>query len=527
MTKYFHINCAILFAVLLIGCSDDDRLETVNVGLPENIDATFNLTQDNSGDVTIIPTADNANTFTIDFGDGNVSDTINVGSNVTHTFSEGEFDVTVEAFNLIGQSSAMTKPLQVSFNPPENLEVLVENDGVQSNTVNVTATADFASSVEVNFGEDVVEDSVVTGEIGETLTYTYQQPGIYTITVVVSGASSVTTTYTEEDFEVIEISEPTVPAPVPSQPAQTVKSIYSDAYDPINITEFPTEWSDSGFEEIQIEGDNIIKYANLAFTGIVTDYENPTDLTDMDYVRFDYWTPDATSLGFKLVNTTTDPAQEDIIEVGTPTQGEWVSVEIPLDDYDMDRSNVTQLLFDALGNRATVYIDNLYFYQDTPQQPTEAAPTPTQDEANVIAIYSDAYNAITLTELPTEWSGSNYEEISINGNSTMLFTNFDFLGIVSDYENPTDLSGMTHIHFDYWTPNAESLGIKIVNTNLDPIQEDEASVGDVTLGEWISVDIPLNDFDMDRSQVTQFIFDNLVPDDASATVYIDNFYFYN
>ena len=81
----------------------------------------------------------------------------------------------------------------------------------------------------------------------------------------------------------------------------------------------------------------------------------------MEFVHFDYWSADATSLGFKIVNTVL--GQEDIENVGEVVLDQWVSVDIPLADFDMDRSQVTQLLFDALGNRATVFIDNLYFYR--------------------------------------------------------------------------------------------------------------------------------------------------------------------
>lgn len=525
MKNQFFILWSCMLAFMMLSCTEDDSLQDVSVGAPANVDAKITMTQDNSGEVTFLPTAENASAFIINFGDGSeVSDTLALGNSVTHTYAEGAYDVDVFALNISQRTTKATKPLEVSFQPPENLEVTVENDGVKSNTVNVTATADFASSFDVDFGEDS-QDSVLSSAIGETLSYTYQQPGTYTISVTVKGAASETTTYQEENFEVVEILEPTVAAPTPTRPFQSVISIYSDAYDSTTVTEFPTEWSVTGYEEIQIDDNNTVKYSNLAFTGIVTDYGNPTDLTGMDYVHFDYWTPDATSLGFKLVNTVL--SQEDMVNLSSITQGEWVSVDIPLDDYDMDRSEVTQLLFDALGNQATVYIDNLYFYEEIPQQPTVAAPIPTQDAADVIAIYSDTYSPITVTELPTSWSGSAYDEVSVEGDNAMLFTNFDFLGMVTDYGNPTDLTGMTHVHFDYWTPNAAELGLKLVNTALDPIQEDIESVGDVSLGQWIGVDIPLSDFNMDRSAVTQLIFDNLIENDADDTVYIDNFYFYN
>ena len=325
----------------------------------------------------------------------------------------------------------------------------------------------------------------------------------------------------------VEPEEPTTAAPAPILAESDVISIYSDAYTPITVSELPTEWSGSDFEEIQIEGNNTIKYANLDFTGIVTDYGNPTDLTAKSYVHFDYWTADGTELGIKLVNTVVDPAQEDIESPETIELGTWVSVDIPLDNYDLDRSQITQILFDALGNTANIYIDNLFFYSAPPTEPSAAAPTPTIDAANVISIYSDAYTSTTVSELPTEWSGSGFEEIQLEGNNTIKYFDLDFTGIVTDYGNPTDLTAMTHVHIDYWTADGSELGIKLVNTAADPAQEDLESVGTVTQGQWISVDIPLDDFTMDRSQVTQILFDNLVAGDASVTVYIDNLYFYN
>ena len=347
------------------------------------------------------------------------------------------------------------------------------------------------------------------------------------------GAKDSPTTHYFDDIVVVEgdaapVLSPSVAAEDPFLPQADVIAIYSDVYTPITVTEFPTSWSGSGFEEIQIDGNNIIKYENLDFTGIVTDYGNPTDLSGKSYVHFDYWTANASDLGIKMVNTALDPAQEDLESFGTIVQEEWVSVDIPLADFAMDRSGVTQILFDNLepGSGVTVFIDNLYFHDGIPTEPATAAPTPSVDAANVIAIYSDAYTPITVTELPTSWSGAGFEEVQVDGNNTIKYTDLDFTGIVTDYGNATDLSTMTHLHVDYWTVNAKELGIKLVNTALDPAQEDLESFGTITKGVWVSVDIPLADFAMDRSGVTQILIDNLVAGDASATVFIDNLYFY-
>ncbi|OUR90835.1 hypothetical protein A9Q87_12870 [Flavobacteriales bacterium 34_180_T64] len=523
IVKYVFSICLLVLAIY--SCSqDDDSSDFVNsIEAPTNISANVVVTQDNTGLVTITPLGEGVTNFKIGFGDqSEPADGINPGNSVSHIYEEGTFEATITAIGLNGLTTTIVQSIIVSFQAPQDLMVTVENDAAVSKQVNITASAEFALSYEVDFGD--LAGTTMMSNIEEPISFIYNDAGIYTITITAFSAAIETTQYVEEAFEVTEILQPVVPAPVPTRPAPNVISIYSDAYTPITVTELPTAWSGSGFDEIQVEGDNIIQYFDLDFTGIVTDYGNPTNLTTMDYVHFDYWTTDGVELGFKIVNTVS--GQEDIESVGTVVQGEWVSIDIALNDFDMDRSQVTQLLFDNLipdDSSITVFIDNLYFYVDTPTIPLVAAPLPTADPVDVIAIYSDTYTPITVTEFPTAWSGSGFEEIQIEGNNTIKYANLDFTGIVTDYGNPTDLTAMNTVHFDYWTADASELGIKLVNTvNGD---EDIESVGTVTLGEWVSVVIPLDDFAMDRSQLTQILFDNLVPDDASITVYIDNLYF--
>ncbi len=518
------ILCTCLLAFTAVSCeSDDDNTDFVDaIEAPKNVSALVTVTQDNTGLVTITPLAEGATTFFIKFGDGVASGVnINQGESAQHIYQEGSYQATIEAVGLNDLTTTITQTIEVSFQAPENLVVDIENDMAVSKQVNVTANADFGLSFEVDFGQAGSEP--VMGNIGESVSFVYDEPGTYTITVTAFSAAVDTTVYTEE-FLVTEILQPVTAAPTPTRPAANVISIYSDAYTPITINEFPTSWSNTGFAEIEIEGNNTINYSDLAFTGIVTDYDNPTNLNTMDFVHFDYWTTDATTLSFKIVNTAVDPVQEDIESAGDIVVGEWVSVDIALNDFDLDRSQITQLLFDTLGNTANVFIDNLYFYIDTPTAPLVAAPTPTISPENVISIYSDAYTSITVTEFPTSWSDTGFEEVQIEGNNTINYSSLAFTGIVTDYDNPTDLTGMAFVHFDYWTPNATTLGFKMVNTALDPVQEDIESVSSVELGSWISVDIELDDFDMDRSQVTQLLFDAL---GNTADVYIDNLYFHN
>ena len=357
--KFIFTFC---IAFIMLGCETEERdLDFVNsADAPTNTAIAFRVTQDNTGLVTLIPNAEGAIKFEIDFGDGTGSSgELAIGESIDHVYAEGEYTVNLKSIAINGKETLSSHQLVVSFQPPQNVMVDIQNDGVVSNTVRINVSADFATMYEVDFGNG--NNDVLAANIDEELVFEYSQAGIYTITVTVMSAAIETFVYTEE-FEVTEILAPVTPAPTPPFRQDTdVVSIYSDAYSNIVTNEFPTVWSDTEFAEIQVEGDNVINYTNLAFTGIVTDYDNPTDLSAMEFVHFDYWSADATSLGFKIVNTVL--GQEDIENVGEVVLDQWVSVDIPLADFDMDRSQVTQLLFDALGNRATIFIDNLYFYR--------------------------------------------------------------------------------------------------------------------------------------------------------------------
>ena len=51
------------------------------------------------------------------------------------------------------------QPLVVSFLPPENLVVTIENDPTNNFQINVSATADYATMFEVYFGDDENEEA--------------------------------------------------------------------------------------------------------------------------------------------------------------------------------------------------------------------------------------------------------------------------------------------------------------------------------------------------------------------------------
>jgi len=166
-----------------------------------------------------------------------------------------------------------------------------------------------------------------------------------------------------------------------------------------------------------------------------------------------------------------------------------------------------------------IYFDNISFSPATvPGSPTEAAPTPTLSEANVISIFSDAYTNIAGVNLNPAWGQSTVvTEMTIEGNNTLLYTGLNYQGTEFTAQ---DVSGMTYFHIDYWTDNSTMLKFFVIS-QTPTVDSDYHTIAIVT-EEWASVDIPLTTFpNVDLTDVFQFKVE------GNGTIYWDNFYFYS
>lgn len=362
--KYFFL----LF--LIVACEEELRdISFVDtIAPPSNVAAAYDITQDNTGLVTITPSADGAVSFEVYFGDATTEPAkLSAGENVQHTYAEGSYEVKVVAQNLKGDKTEAVQQLIVSFKAPENLVVVIENDAAISKQVNVTANADFATIFEFSSGETGVAQPVKTGNIGETISYTYADPGTYSVKVVAKGAAIATTEYAV-DFEVTEILAPINAAPTPpTRSASDVVSIFSDAYTDVTLDELPTTWSSSGFEAVNLNNDNVWKLTNLDFVGMVTNYTSGIDVSNMEKLHIDYWVPEGITneLLVKIVNTV--DGGEDIESLGTTVTGSWQSIDLDMTGFDggnlANKEKITQILIDSDGVAGVVYIDNFYFYK--------------------------------------------------------------------------------------------------------------------------------------------------------------------
>ncbi|MFM8806968.1 MAG: hypothetical protein ACKOD1_06345 [Sphingomonadales bacterium] len=192
--KYFLI-LSILLATLA-GCQKEkfeDVSFAANGKAPDSLSVLFEITQDNSGLVTITPNGLGAISYDVYYGHGSTTPVkVTAGKNTTHIYPEGVYNVKLVGYSVNGKMTEMTKQLTVAFRAPENLQVTATIDPANNYKVNVSATALYETNFRVFFGANPNETPVSFLE-GQTVSYTYSATGTYNIRVVALSGGAATT----------------------------------------------------------------------------------------------------------------------------------------------------------------------------------------------------------------------------------------------------------------------------------------------------------------------------------------------
>ncbi|MBO6879249.1 hypothetical protein [Winogradskyella sp.] len=507
--------------IAFIGCEEDERGTQFvdNADAPSDVSLQFRTTQDNSGLVTITPTAVGATQFEIALGDG-TGDTISLepGESIDNVYAEGTYTVGVTATSINGLITQAEQQLVVSFQAPQNLVVTIENDAAISKQVNVTATADFAMSYDVYFGEPG-NDTPLSANIGEGVSYIYQEAGTYTITVIAMGSAIETTTYTEE-FEVTEILAPLNSAPIPPARAESdVVSIFSDVYTDVTLDELPTTWSSATFEATSIDTDNIWKLTSLDFLGIVTNYANGIDVSAMETLHIDYWVPSGQTneLLVKIVNTI--DGGEDIESLGDTVGGSWQSIDIDMSGFDggdlANTEKITQILIDSDGISGVVYVDNFYFYREGGAPLTCTMVEDFEGTPPTFTVFGDI--ADTQVVANPDQSGEN-----TTGNVAQLTKSSGsqpWAGTFFDISSPLDFSSCTNIRVKTWSPKLGAVVKLKVEDSANGDNSFEVDLNTTVTNQWEELVFDFSaapNFNYDRVVI---FFDFGVPGDDSVYYY--------
>lgn len=193
--KYFY-SIALLLAVAA-GCKKESYNDTsfVNgITSPAKLSVLFDITQDNSGLVTITPNGEGAVSYDVYYGDAGATYVkVVAGKNVQHTYAEGNYTVKIVGHGLNGKTTEMSQPLTVSFRAPENLKATVAISGLG---INVSASATYETLFKVYYGDStsVSPEPFKPFLEGQTVTHTYAGAGVYVVRVVALSGGAATTT---------------------------------------------------------------------------------------------------------------------------------------------------------------------------------------------------------------------------------------------------------------------------------------------------------------------------------------------
>lgn len=167
------------------------------------------------------------------------------------------------------------------------------------------------------------------------------------------------------------------------------------------------------------------------------------------------------------------------------------------------------------------------------------APTPPQNQANVISIFSDAYTNVPVNYYNgywQPWQTTVSNDFSVNGDNILNYTIFNFVGI--EFSSPTvNATSMTHIHLDVFIPGPIAPGreLRVIVVDFgaggvfgggdDTRHSTTFTAPTLVSQNWISIDIPFANMPnlASRSHLAQIILEG----GDGSVMYVDNIYFYN
>jgi hypothetical protein len=189
-----------LLLALVSGCkkeSFDDLSFLETAGNADKLSALFEITQDNTGNVTITPSGEGVTSFDVYYGDGTAAPAkLAPGKSAQHKYAEGVYNVRIVGYNITGKTTEVTKQLTVTFRAPENLEVTAVVDPSNNYKLDVSAKAQYETFFRVYFG-DVPNEVPQSFNEGQTISHIYPRVGSFTLRVIAFSGGAATTEYTK------------------------------------------------------------------------------------------------------------------------------------------------------------------------------------------------------------------------------------------------------------------------------------------------------------------------------------------
>lgn len=473
--KTLSYICTLFFLIIAVSCeTDKDKLYSLDyIKAPSNVSAVFDITQDNTGLVTIAPNAEGAQKFILDYGDGSSEEELKLGVNAKHIYAEGVYNVGVSAVGVTGKVTTIQQELNVTFKAPENLQVTIVKNEQNPRIVTVTASAKFATLFHVFFGHVADEEATTLMPDGEA-THTYENPGDYDLRVIAKSAGVATTTYTET------INIPAAVDPV-NIPVDFESFVINYAFTNFgNTTSSVVDNPDSsGINTSNKVGESHKAAGAETWAGSFLTLENAIDFSVNKTIKVKVWSPKAGAVVKVKVEHLTDGTISAELNAVTTVASAWEELS-----YDFSAIDVTQqyhkvVIFFDFGNFGD---DSRYYFDDIKLVPSvipnESLVQDFEGNAPVFTVFGNIAG-IEVVDNPDQ-TGENLTNkvakfVKSNGAETWAGMFFE--------TTPLDLETYGMIKVKTWSPKAGAV-VKLKIENSDASITHEVDLNTSTTNAW-------------------------------------------
>jgi hypothetical protein len=171
------------------------------------------------------------------------------------------------------------------------------------------------------------------------------------------------------------------------------------------------------------------------------------------------------------------------------------------------------------------------------QVPDDVATAPTYAPADVISLFSTHYTNVPVSTFRAGFSAAELVDFAIPGTerSVKQYTLHNFVGIEMLDANQIDAQGKTALSMAVWTPDVESLLVKLVDIGPDGTFDGGNTVEAIVTipippesrNQWITVEVPFSaNPAFPGRNIAQVIIDGGVPAPGSNTLYVDDLLFH-
>lgn len=423
-----------LLAFVFASCQKDEISDTSFVDTATNpaaLSVLFEITQDNSGLVTITPNGEGAVSFDVFYGDGTAAPAaVPAGKNTQHKYAEGVYTVKIVAHGINGKTTEFTKQLTVSFRQPENLDFTLTVDPNNSYKIKVNASALYETNFKVFWG-DVPNETGFSFLEGVDVTHTYAAIGTYNVKVIAYSGGAATT----QLIKTVTIVDPVL-IPITFESPTVVYNFANFGGGVITKVTNPYK---TGINTSNTVG-KMVKNAPEVYGGSTIPLGAPIDFSANKIFRMKVYSPRANAKVLLKVENLTDGSISAEKEVTVGVANTWTDLAFNFSAIDVSKSyQKITLIFDlgTVGDGSsnyTFYFDDI---RQTNSLPSNLLTLPvTFEDPTVVYTTIDFGGAVTTDALdPLDNNNHVKSTIKTNGAQTYAGTT---LGI--GFSSPVPLS---------------------------------------------------------------------------------------